>query len=178
VTRLRDEQPKIRSTYDFSSSSKRQNRLWDPPSLLFEGYVRLFPRGENGRTVKMTTHFHLIQRLRMFGASYRQRHTTSSRVTQWRVPLYARRPIHFATVRSLRDYRDCRGTDESFALLGCYAGHVSSYSPMFRDRLSVSSSSSRKSKTSRNSGHVSFINNTRVSNCSHSREESKAPEIS
>lgn len=105
----------------------------------------------------------------VFGASYRQRHTTSSRVTQWRVPIYGGRPIHFATVRSLRDNRDYRATDETLALLGCYAGHVSSYSPTFRDRLSVPSSSSRKSKTPRTSGHVSFINNICVSNCSHSR---------
>ena len=68
MTRLRAEQPKIRLTDDFSSSSKRLNRLWDPLSLLFEEYLRLFPRGENGRTVKMTTHFHLMPRLRMSGA--------------------------------------------------------------------------------------------------------------
>lgn len=118
----------------------------------------------------------------MFGASYCQRHTTSSRVTRWWVPLYAGRPIHFATGRSLRDYSECRGTDESFALLGCYAGYVSSYSSTFRDRLSVPSSSPRKSKTTRTSGHVSFIDNIylcmQLFSLTNSRDESKAPEIS
>jgi hypothetical protein len=79
VTRLRAEQPKIRlipvRTDDFSSSSKRPNRLWDSLSLIFEEYLRLFPRGENGRTVKLTTHFHLMPRLRMSGAILPHYHT-------------------------------------------------------------------------------------------------------
>ena len=109
-------------------------------------------------------------------------HTTSSIGNRWRVPLYVGRPIHFATGRSLRDYRDCRDTDESFALLGRYAGHVSSYLATFRDKLSVPSSSSRKSKTTRTSGHVLFTNNIylckQLFSLPNSRDETKAPETS
>jgi len=83
----------------------------------------------------------------VFGASYRQRHTTSSTGNRWRVPLYVGRPIHFATGRSLRDYRDCRDTDESFALLGCYIALVCRC--LLRDSLPVPSSRLRQPKNMR-----------------------------
>jgi hypothetical protein len=38
----------------------RQDRLWGPPSLLYNGYRGSFPRG-----VMLTTHPHLVPRLRM-----------------------------------------------------------------------------------------------------------------
>jgi hypothetical protein len=47
---------------EFFSSSPRQDRLWVPPSLLSNGYQRLFPWGKNGRGVKLTTHLHLLLR--------------------------------------------------------------------------------------------------------------------
>jgi hypothetical protein len=47
---------------NFFSSPSRPDRLWGPPGLLFSGYRRLFPR------VKLTTHPHLVPRLRMCGA--------------------------------------------------------------------------------------------------------------
>jgi hypothetical protein len=42
----------------FFSSLPRPDRLWGPPSLLFNG--------GSGRDVKLTTHLHLVPRLRMY----------------------------------------------------------------------------------------------------------------
>jgi len=39
-----------------------------PPSLLFNGYRGLFPRGRAEMGVNLTTHLHLLPRLRMCGA--------------------------------------------------------------------------------------------------------------
>jgi hypothetical protein len=47
------------------SSPRRSDRLWSPPSLLSIGYRRLFPCGYSGRSAKLTTHHHLMQRSRM-----------------------------------------------------------------------------------------------------------------
>jgi hypothetical protein len=40
-------------------------RLWGPPSLLSNRYQDLFPMGQSGRGMKLTTHHHLLQRSRM-----------------------------------------------------------------------------------------------------------------
>jgi hypothetical protein len=52
----------------FFSSPPRSDRLWCPPNLLSNGYRwGSFPE-LSGRGVKMATHLHLVQRLRMRGA--------------------------------------------------------------------------------------------------------------
>jgi len=48
--------------------SKFPLRLWALPSLLSNGYRGLFPRGQSGRDVKLTTHLLLVPRSRMRGA--------------------------------------------------------------------------------------------------------------
>ena len=52
----------------FFSSPKRPDRLWHSPSLLFNRYL-VFSREKNGRGMKLTTHLHLVPRLRMSGAT-------------------------------------------------------------------------------------------------------------
>jgi hypothetical protein len=37
------------------SSSPRPDRLWDAPSLLSSGYLGLFPHGQSGQSVKLTS---------------------------------------------------------------------------------------------------------------------------
>jgi hypothetical protein len=51
--------------WEFFSSSPRPHRFWGPPSLLSNGYHRLFPWGQGGRGVKLTIHLHLVPRSRM-----------------------------------------------------------------------------------------------------------------
>ena len=41
----------------------RPDRPWGPPSLLYDGY-RVFPGGQIGRGVALTTHPHLVPRLK------------------------------------------------------------------------------------------------------------------
>ena len=48
------------------------NQLWGPPSLLISWYRRFFPRGSNGLDVKLMTHLHLAQKLRMSAARGRK----------------------------------------------------------------------------------------------------------
>jgi len=45
----------------------RPHRLWDPPSLRSNGYQGLFPLGQRGRGVKLTTHLHPVPRSRVHG---------------------------------------------------------------------------------------------------------------
>jgi hypothetical protein len=46
------------------SSPRRPDRLWVQLNLLLNGYRRLFPQGQNGRGVKLTTHLQLLARSR------------------------------------------------------------------------------------------------------------------
>jgi hypothetical protein len=47
--------------------NQRPDRLWVPPNLLSNGY-RVFPWWYSSRGIKLTTHLHLLLRLRMHGA--------------------------------------------------------------------------------------------------------------
>lgn len=49
-------------------SPKCPDRPWIPPCLLPNGCRGLFSQGQSGRNVKLTTHLHLLTRLRMFAA--------------------------------------------------------------------------------------------------------------
>jgi hypothetical protein len=49
----------------FFSTSQRPDRLWDPPSLLSNGYWELFPRVQNGPSVNLSVQLHLVLRSRM-----------------------------------------------------------------------------------------------------------------
>jgi hypothetical protein len=53
---------------DFFSSLQRPDCFWDLPSLLPKGYHDLFPWGQSGRGMKLTTHLHLVPKSRMRGA--------------------------------------------------------------------------------------------------------------
>jgi hypothetical protein len=44
------------------SSPSHPDWLWGLPNLLCNGYQGLFPRGQSGRDVKLTTHFQLVPR--------------------------------------------------------------------------------------------------------------------
>jgi hypothetical protein len=50
----------------FPSIPHRPDRLWDPPSLIFNRYWGLFPRGvKTGRNVKLITHLQQVLKSRM-----------------------------------------------------------------------------------------------------------------
>jgi hypothetical protein len=60
ATRLRDGRSRVRIPAD---------RLWDPTSLLLNGYRRFFPGGKvGGRDAKFPVHLNLVPKLRMSGA--------------------------------------------------------------------------------------------------------------
>jgi hypothetical protein len=52
------------------SSPCRPDRLWGPSSYLSNGYRGLFPRGQSGRSVKLTIHLQLMPRSRKCGSIY------------------------------------------------------------------------------------------------------------
>jgi len=54
--------------WEFFSSPPRPDRRWGPPSLLSNGNQGLFPWGQSGRGVKLTTPLHPVPRSRMCGA--------------------------------------------------------------------------------------------------------------
>jgi hypothetical protein len=51
------------------SSPPRPDRLWGPPSLSTNGYHGLLLWGQSGQGMKLTTHLHLVSRLRIRGAT-------------------------------------------------------------------------------------------------------------
>jgi hypothetical protein len=56
----------IPGTRRFFSFPQRPDQLWDPPSLLSNGYRELFlQRSKSNRGVKMTTHLHPVLRSRI-----------------------------------------------------------------------------------------------------------------
>jgi hypothetical protein len=55
-------------SWEFFSSLPRRDRLWGSPNLLSNEYQGLFPWGQSGWSVKLTTHPHLVPRSRMRGA--------------------------------------------------------------------------------------------------------------
>jgi hypothetical protein len=59
------------------SSPRRPDRLWDPPNLLSNGYLQLFPRGLSGRGVKLITHLQLVPKSRKYGSIHPLPHTPS-----------------------------------------------------------------------------------------------------
>jgi len=71
VKRLRAGRPRFdsRQRQGFFSSSQLLHQPWRPPSLLTNGHRELFPRQQRSRGVKLTTHPHLVLRLRMRGAT-------------------------------------------------------------------------------------------------------------
>jgi hypothetical protein len=59
------------------SSPSRPDRLW---SSLSSGYRGLFPRGQSGRGVKLTTDFYLMPRSRKCGSIHTLPHSPSWRI--------------------------------------------------------------------------------------------------
>jgi hypothetical protein len=46
----------------------KTSRLWNPPNLLFNGYWQLFHQEQSGWGIALSTHPHLMLRLRKYGA--------------------------------------------------------------------------------------------------------------
>jgi hypothetical protein len=67
--------------WEFFSLPPRPEHLWGPPSLPSDGYRGVLPRRQSGCGVKITTHLHLVHRLRMRGAIPPIPHTFSWRGT-------------------------------------------------------------------------------------------------
>jgi hypothetical protein len=63
----------------FFSSLRRPDLFCGPPSLLFDAYRGLFPRGLSDRCMKLTTHLQLVPRSRIRGSIHPLPHTSSCR---------------------------------------------------------------------------------------------------
>jgi hypothetical protein len=63
----------------FFSSPRRRDRFWSLPSLLHNSYRRIFPWGQSGRVVKLTTHLQLVPRKTILGSVHSLFHTPSWR---------------------------------------------------------------------------------------------------
>jgi hypothetical protein len=50
---------------DLFTTPQRADRMWDPPSLLSNGYWGLFTQGSSGQGNQLTTHLHLVSSSRM-----------------------------------------------------------------------------------------------------------------
>jgi hypothetical protein len=57
-----------RAQEKYFSPPKRNDRLWGPPSVPDSGFRKVLCREYSGRGVKLTTHHHVVQKLRMSGA--------------------------------------------------------------------------------------------------------------
>jgi hypothetical protein len=67
VTRLNDQGVKIRvpeRARNFSHFHNIQTSSGESPSILYNGYQSIFPRGSSNRSMKLSTHLHLLLRLR------------------------------------------------------------------------------------------------------------------
>jgi hypothetical protein len=64
--------------WEFFSSPPCPDRLWDPYSLVYNRYRGLFPQKWSGLDVNLSTHLHLVPRLRMTGAILQLPNTSSS----------------------------------------------------------------------------------------------------
>jgi len=80
ATQLRARRPEFNSRrkLGFFPLPPSPNRLWNPPSLLSNGYRELYSRKCRGRGAKLTTHFHLAARLRTGAAITPLPHTSST----------------------------------------------------------------------------------------------------
>jgi hypothetical protein len=61
----------------FFSSPHHPNWFWMVPSLLFSWYQGLFPWGQSGQCVKLTTRLHIVLRSRICGSIHPLIHTSS-----------------------------------------------------------------------------------------------------
>ena len=58
----------VLKSFFLSIENMRPDRLWGPPSALFDRQRRFFPWGYSGWCVKLTTYLHLVSTLAMCGA--------------------------------------------------------------------------------------------------------------
>jgi hypothetical protein len=70
VTRVRDGRPVFKFPPPLG-------RPWGPSSVITSGCLEFLSRGISSRSIKLTTHLHLVPRLRLRGAIPALRHTSS-----------------------------------------------------------------------------------------------------
>ena len=54
-----------------SPLQNHSDRSGNPPSLLLNGYTRIFSEKRSGRSVKLTTHIYLVQKITTRGVYFR-----------------------------------------------------------------------------------------------------------